>query len=239
MSRDEIYAEGSEGKPFEFSDRVAGVFEDMIRRSVPGYQLTLTAIEAVAGRECGEGTRIYDLGSSLGASTQAAWRGVRGRGVEVIGIDNSPAMVSRAASLAEGLLGCNFQEGEATAWPMAGASLIVLNFTLQFVPIEHRVDLLTRCYEALVAGGVLFLSEKFVNEDERNEEWLRELHWEFKRQQGYSEMEIAGKREALEQVLIPESPEAHLARLQGVGFGQVTQLLQCLNFGSWVARKGK
>lgn len=239
MSRDEIYAEGGERKPFEFSDRVAGVFEDMIRRSVPGYGLTLTAIEAVAGRECQTGTRIYDLGSSLGASTQAAWRGVRGKGVEVMGIDNSPAMVSRAASLAEGLQGCSFQEGDASQWPMEEASLIVMNFTLQFVPIEQRGALLEKCYRALVPGGVLFLSEKFVSEDAGDEEWLRELHWEFKRQQGYSEMEIAGKREALEEVLIPESPEAHLARLHGVGFEQVTRVLQCLNFGSWIARKKK
>ena len=83
----------------------------------------------------------------------------------------------------------------------------------------------------------LYLSEKFVSENPADEEWLRELHWEFKRQQGYSEMEIAGKREAIEKVLLPESPELHVSRLQGVGFGQVTRVLQCLNFGSWVARK--
>ena len=63
------------------------------------------------------------------------------------------------------------------------------------------------------------------------------LHWEFKRQQGYSEMEIARKREALEEVLIPELLEAHEERLRGVGFSQVTRVLQCLNFASWVARK--
>ena len=237
MSRDEIYAKGGEGQPFEFSEKVAGVFEDMIRRSVPGYELTLTAIEAVAGRECGTGTRIYDLGCSLGASTQAAWRGVRGKDVPVIGIDSSSAMVTRAAHYAEGLTSCSFEEGDATNFPMQEASLIVLNFTLQFVPIEEREALLQRCYDALVPGGVLYLSEKFVSENPADEEWLRELHWEFKRQQGYSEMEIAGKREAIEKMLLPESPELHVSRLQGVGFGQVTRVLQCLNFGSWVARK--
>jgi len=180
---------------------------------------------------------IYDLGCSLGASTQAAWRGVRGKGVDVVGVDTSSAMVTRASTLAEGLAGCSFQEGDATSHSLENASLIVLNFTLQFVPMEQREALIEKCYDALIPGGVLYLSEKFVSENHEDEEWLRELHWEFKRQQGYSEMEIAGKREALEEVLIPESPEAHVERLQNAGFTQVTRVLQCLNFGSWLARK--
>ncbi len=237
MSRDEIYGEEGERQPFEFSEKVVGVFEDMIRRSVPGYGLTLTAIEAVAGREVQAGTCIYDLGSSLGASVEAAWRGAQGKGVEIHGVDNSPAMVSRAQELLD-LPGVFFHEGDATNWPLKNASLIVMNFTLQFVPLQEREQLLARCYQALVPGGVLLLSEKFVSSQEEDEEWLRELHWEFKRQQGYSEMEIARKREALEEVLIPEALETHERRLQGVGFEQVTRILQCLNFASWVARKG-
>ena len=236
MSRDDIFVEEGERRRFEFSEKVVGVFEDMIRRSVPGYGLTLTAIEAVAGRDVAGGTRVYDLGSSLGASVEAAWRGVREKGVEVHGIDNSGPMVTRARELLD-LPEVFFHEGDAVSWPMENAGLIVLNFTLQFVPLAEREALLARCYEALVPGGVLFLSEKFVSSDEGDEEWLRELHWEFKRQQGYSEMEIARKREALEEVLIPELLETHEGRLQGVGFSQVTRVLQCLNFASWVARK--
>lgn len=236
MSRDDIYGKEEGGQPFEFSEKVVGVFEDMIRRSVPGYGLTLTAIEAVAGREAQNETRIYDLGSSLGASVEAAWRGAGGKRVEIHGVDNSSAMVGRARELLD-LPQVFFHQGDATCWPMENASVIVMNFTLQFVPLEKREQLLARCYEALVPGGVLFLSEKFVSPDPADEEWLRELHWEFKRQQGYSELEIARKREALEDVLIPESLQTHEERLRAAGFSQVTRLLQCLNFASWAARK--
>lgn len=208
----------------------------MIRRSVPGYGLTLTAIEAVAGKDVLEGTNVYDLGSSLGASVEAAWRGAREKRVQIHGVDNSAAMVARARELLD-LPDVFFYEGDAVTWPMENAGLVVLNFTLQFVPLQERKALLQRCYEALVPGGVLFLSEKFVSPDEEDEEWLKELHWEFKRQQGYSEMEIARKRESLEEVLVPELLEEHEARLQEVGFAQVTRVLQCLNFASWVARK--
>lgn len=239
VSRDEIFADGDQGgqtAPFQFSEKVVAVFEDMIRRSVPGYELTLTAIEAIAGREVRAGSRVYDLGSSLGASVESVWRAVRGKEVEIHGVDNSAAMVTRARELLD-LPGVFFHEGDAVSWPMAGASLIVMNFTLQFVPLAERQALLTRCCQALAPGGVLFLSEKFVSPCEEDGEWLQELHWEFKRQQGYSELEIARKREALEEVLFPELLEVHEQRLQEAGFSQVTQVLQCLNFASWVARK--
>lgn len=236
MSRDEIYAAEGVTKPFEFSESVVKVFEDMIRRSVPGYGLTLIAIEAVAGREVPEGTRVYDLGSSLGASVEAAWRGTRGREVEIHGVDNSSAMVARSRELLD-LPGVSFHEGDAVSWPMENAGLIILNFTLQFVPLAERQELLSRCHDALVPGGVLFLSEKFVSSSESDEEWLRELHWEFKRQQGYSDLEIARKREALDEVLVPELLEEHEERLRAVGFSPVTRVLQCLNFASWVAKK--
>lgn len=236
MQRDDLYAAGGEARPFRFSSQVVAVFEDMIRRSVPGYGLTLTAIEAIAGREVKSGSRVYDLGSSLGAGVEAAWQGTRDREVEIHGIDNSAAMVARASELLD-LPQVFFHEGDVVAFPLQSAGLIVLNFTLQFVAIEERPALLAKCYQALEPGGVLFLSEKFVSADEEDEDWLRELHWEFKRQQGYSEMEVAGKRQALEEVLIPERRETHEARLHEAGFSQVTQVLQCLNFASWVARK--
>ncbi len=247
MSRDDIYAEGDETKPFEFSSTVVSVFEDMIRRSVPGYGLTLTAIEAVAGLEVQPGTRVYDLGCSLGAGIEAVHRGVftkdalrqkpELREVRIIGVDSSPAMLKRARALIGHHPEVELAEGDATDWSMENASLIILNFTLQFVPLAERKALLKRCYDALVPRGVIFLSEKFISPNPSDEEWLRELHWEFKRQQGYSELEIARKREALEKVLIPESLETHEERLCGVGFTQVTRVLQCLNFASWVVRK--
>lgn len=236
MRRDDLYATAEAAGPFRFSSQVVAVFEDMIRRSVPGYGLTLTAIEALAGRELPGGSRVYDLGSSLGAAVEAVWRGTRDREVEIHGIDSSAAMVSRARELLDGSR-LYFHEGDVLTVPLEKSRMIILNFTLQFIAMEDRQALLEKCYQALEPGGVLFLSEKFVSENPGDEDCLRELHWEFKRQQGYSEMEVARKRQALEDVLIPETRQAHEDKLSAAGFAQVTQVLQCLNFASWVARK--
>ncbi len=240
MARDEIYREeqGMGVSPFVFDEKVVSVFEDMIRRSVPGYELTLTAIAAVAGREVISNSRVYDLGCSLGAGLRVLAGSLAGTpGVEIIGVDPSEAMLAKAGELLADLPMIELVKGKAGEIPMEKASLIVLNFTLQFVPVEQREALLKQCFQALRPGGVLLLSEKFVSDDSDKEDWLRELHWQFKRQQGYSELEIAGKREALENVLLPESQEVHEERLQACGFDKVVRILQCLNFATWVARK--
>ena len=120
---------------------------------------------------------------------------------------------------------------------MSNASLIVLNFTLQFVAADKRRPLLQRCFDALNPCGGLLLSEKVCFDDPSQHELLSELHLDFKRACGYSEMEIAQKRTSLENTLIPESITSHSDRLHDVGFGVVAPWFQCFNFASILAIK--
>jgi len=54
---------------------------------------------------------------------------------------------------------------------------------------------------------------------------------------GYSKLEISQKRAALENVLLPETLEAHRSRLDTIGFDAVDVWFQCFNFASMVAFK--
>ena len=117
------------------------------------------------------------------------------------------------------------------------ASIVVLNFTLQFIPIEQRLPLLEAIFSGLRPGGVLILSEKIHFADPDQQEMNEELHHQFKQANGYSELEISQKRTALERVLIPETIEAHRQRLSQVGFKQCDTWFRCFNFVSWVAVK--
>ncbi len=96
--------------------------------------------------------------------------------------------------------------------------MIVINLTLQFLPVEQRLALLKKCHNALVQGGVLILTEKTHLNNEQDDAWRVERYYDFKRANGYSELEISGKRTALENVLITDTLEAHHQRLAMAGF---------------------
>lgn len=240
-SRDDIYRRG-EADPgsFRFDERVADVFPDMINRSVPGYGLIVPMIGQLARRYAQPGTRVHDLGCSLGAATLAMRRRIDAEDVNILATDNSPAMVEKFRDLLSGDdqgIPVEVVCGDIRATDFGNSSVVVLNFTLQFVPVDERAGLLQRIARGLVPGGVTILSEKIRFEDAQDQAHQTEWHQDFKRLQGYSELEIAGKRSALEQVLRPETEAEHRRRLLEAGFTRVTRWFQCFGFCSFLAEK--
>lgn len=242
-ARDDIYAEPlSEVADFQFDETVAGVFPDMIRRSVPGYQEIVDMTGLLCERFSRPEANYYDLGCSLGAASLAMRRHLSYPGCRVIAVDNSPAMTARCReilaadnSAAPVLLVC----GDIRDVPIDNAAMVVLNFTLQFLPPEDRPGLLRRICHGLLPGGILVLSEKIALEDPHFQKLYTDLHHDFKKTRGYSELEISQKRSALERVLIPEPLETHRRRLQEAGFARSEVWYQCFNFASLVAIKAE
>lgn len=242
-SPDRIYATPQpQVSDFSFNEDVVRVFPDMIKRSVPGYPTIVENLGVLAAQFAQPGSALYDLGCSLGAVTQAMRRHVKSEGCRVIGVDNSAAMVTRCHeylhaqdSMFQELLPYELIEGDILAIDFQPASVVALNFTLQFIEPERRLELLTRIRQSLLPGGALILSEKLRFEDEAEQALLTDLHIAFKRANGYSELEIAQKRSALENVMKPDSLQQHRERLLAAGFRQVTPWFQCLNFASLVA----
>ncbi|MFT4765104.1 MAG: tRNA (cmo5U34)-methyltransferase [Oleispira sp.] len=224
---------------FTFDSAVARVFPDMIRRSVPGYAETVAMSGVIAGEYARDNTNLYDLGCSLGAVTLAMRHGVKAKNCKIIGIDNSSAMIEQAGhyiALDEGHVDVELLCADITALTIENASVVALNYVLQFIAKDQRLELLSHIAEGLNVGGALILSEKICFDDE--EQPLQDkLHLDFKRANGYSELEIAQKRSAIENVLIPETENAHIARLKQAGFSQVIRWYQCFNFVSYLAIK--
>ena len=238
---DTLYARGGATPGgFRFDAEVATVFADMIVRSVPGYAETVAMTGWLAGRFAVDDSCIHDLGCSLGASLFACARAAAGRDVAVIGVDASAPMIERCRERLAGLglprtpqLVC----ADIRDFPLRRSSFVALNWTLQFVPEADRARLLGRIHAALVPGGAVLLSEKIIDPDPRAQALLEALHLDFKRAQGYSELEIAAKRSAIEEVLVPETLQAHERRLAGAGFAPVTCIARTLNFASLLAVK--
>lgn len=225
---------------FTFDESVAEVFPDMIQRSVPGYSNIITAIGMLASRFVMENSNVYDLGCSRGAATLSARRNIDKTGVKIIGVDNSQPMVERCrqhVNAYQSAVPVEILCDDIRQVEIKNASMVILNFTLQFLPPEDRKALLEKIYQGLNPNGVLVLSEKFRFEDERVNELLIDLHHQFKRANGYSELEVSQKRTALENVMRTDSITTHKTRLADVGFNQVELWFQCFNFGSMIAVK--
>lgn len=226
--------------PFQFDQSVVRVFPDMVARSVPGYSLLLSLIGIWAARYVSPHTTVYDLGCSLGAATWSVVHHVPHQQYRVVAVDLSADMIARChetKSAEAPAIPIDFICADAENVPIADASLVILNLTLQFVPIERRKQLLQKIYAGIRPNGVLLLTEKVVFEDPLQNEIQVELHHDFKRIHGYSDLEIAQKRTALEKVLIPESAEQQIERLRQVGFETVGIWFQAFNFLSIAAIK--
>lgn len=236
--RDRLFARAlREVRPFEFDDSVAEVFADMISRSVPGYALLLRMIGLYADIFVTPGSRVYDLGCSLGDASRLIAAQTRDRDVRIVAVDNSAAMIEkcRAREADDAVIEWRCEDVRQTR--LEKASMVIINLTLQFLPPQQRTGLLRAVFAALESGGVLVLSEKVLFEDPRENRRMLQLYEGFKKTMGYSDLEISQKRNALENVLIPDSDRRHLERLRGIGFDEVYQCFRGFNFVSYLAFK--
>lgn len=244
MNKDTIYSEKHQQiEAFRFDEKVASVFPDMLKRSVPGYALIQEMIGVLGKRYSQADSNLYDLGCSLGASCISMLANQNHASTRLIAIDNSKAMIEGCEKNIKAFCESNKIKNSYEVIcsnieniDYHNASIINLNFTLQFILSENREKLLQQIYEGLLPGGILILSEK-VHFEENKDALLNELHHDFKRANGYSDLEISQKRSALENVLIRDSEELHHQRLKNIGFSQSLTWFQCFNFISMLAIK--
>ena len=241
MKADDIFAKPQpELADFKFDKKVVSVFPDMIRRSVPGYENVIIMSGLFAERFAQPDSNIYDLGCSLGATTLAVRSRIKATGARIVAVDNSPAMVERCRELIDADkhdIPVELVLDDIRNIDYEKNSMTVLNYTLQFLPPEERAPLLKRIYDSMLPGGILLLSEKVTFAEKQNSELFIDIYHAWKAHNGYSEMEIKQKRNALENVLIPDTIPQHLARLEEIGFKRAELWFQCFNFISMAAFK--
>ncbi len=240
MDKDTLFKDKADSGSFKFDQRVATVFDDMVGRSVPGYHTIQLLVADLAVTFSGA-NRIYDLGCSTGA-TISAIASRSSTEVLVSGVDSSPEMLEQCrekiATLPNVSVSLHCLDFTSTNPFVDGpADVVILNLALQFVRPVYREELLRTCYENTPQGGVLLLVEKTVEADQVLQGFYVEYYHRFKREMGYSEMEIASKREALENVLIPYQREENIALLKGAGYKHIAPFFQWFNFSGYLAIK--
>ncbi|MCI5128989.1 MAG: carboxy-S-adenosyl-L-methionine synthase CmoA [Candidatus Electrothrix sp. AUS3] len=244
MNKDSVYSSGKVTEDFSFNDQVAEVFDDMLDRSVPHYQTVIKTTAAMIRQLAKPESVIYDLGCSTGSTLLELSRLLPDMNLRFIGLDNAPAMLDKARRKAE-MFGksavIEFQQQDITdaglSTTLESADVILCNYTMQFIRPMLRQDFVKRLAASLPTGGLLFVSEKIISQHSRLNRTFIDLYHDFKRDQGYSELEIAAKREALENVLIPFTPEENMNLLSASGFEEVEMFFRWINFASFVALK--
>lgn len=232
--QDTIYDEAQQISDFRFDARTAAVFPDMIHRSIPGYATLLQLISVIGQKQLSDHALVYDLGCSLGG-VSLSLRQVLPDTVHIRAVDISPAMVQRLQQYVEGMALSNIEviESDILTLDYQPCQMVVLNFVMQFLSPDKRLFLLEKIYHALADDGVLIVSEKVLPK----EDIIRVWHERFKATQGYSEMAIAQKREALENVMRTDPKSVIEARFYQVGFAQVLPIFQGFSFHSWAIFK--
>ena len=239
VHRDRVFREPVMGRSqFVFDDQVASVFDDMISRSVPLYADVQCLLPRLALRLAHDPLRVVDLGCSTGTSLISIGTNITDRAIELTGVDNSAAMLEQCR---QRLQTAGLEPAVRLHWAdlreaeFAHASMVLMNYTLQFVPPDQRPALLERIRERIDPGGVLVLSEKVHDPDPARDRLWVELYYQFKRDQGYSELEIARKRDALENVLVTRTLDENNQMLVDAGFSDIRVVLRWFNFVTIVA----
>lgn len=241
--RDTLFTDpAAPGQDFQFSPKVAEVFDDMLERCVPLYHETIAMAASLLATTLRPDDLVYDLGCSTGTTLIELARRLPQRGLHFCGVDSSAAMVAKARLKAEAYSRqeqLRFIQADILECPLdQPAAAIILHYTLQFIRPLQRPDFLRRLHAALRPGGLLLVAEKTISHTPGFNRAFIDCYLDFKRRHGYSEIEITKKREALENVLVPFSTAENLELFRQAGFTEVEQFVQWFNFSGFVARKG-
>jgi len=236
MKKDNVFNKPIE-KHFEFDAEVAAVFDDMLQRSVPFYSEAISLTQRFAQNYIKEGSKVYDLGCSTASTLLNIERNLACK-AELIGLDNAPSMLEQAQKK---ILAFNsaivVEEADVLSYEYKPCDVMISNYTLQFIRPLEREQLVAKIATALQEGGAFIFSEKVVSTNSKLNKELIECYYEFKKEQGYSSYEIAQKREALENVLIPYTESENILMATRNGFSHCECIFRWANFATFIAIK--
>lgn len=223
-------------KQFEFDDEVASVFDDMLKRSIPNYKESIFFIAHLADKLLKPQATVIDLGCSTANTLLAIHK--QNPNFQLFGYDNSSAMLEMAKKKIKAY-GANIKlkEADILTLDIPSSNLVIANYMLQFIRPLQRADFIKNIYNSIEKNGYFIFSEKIIYEDKKLHKVIIDLYSEFKKTNGYSEFEIAQKREALENILIPYTQEENYKMVKNAGFKNIETILKWGNFTTYLALK--
>jgi len=237
MKKDNLYNKDiPNNHKFIFDNDVTNVFEDMVHRSVPGYEFLIDNIGYIAKKFYQPNTNIYDLGCSLGACSISVSEKIEDLTGTIFAIDSSESMIKACGNNINNK-NIEFIRSDILDTDIINSSVIILNLTLQFISIDKRTELLREFFRKINNKGVIILTEKIINNKKNDDDFSKSFHDFFKQNKGYSQEEIDRKKIALKNTMKIESEKQHEERFMEIGCNSFYKWFQCYNFVSWVLVK--
>ena len=236
MNKDNIIQDGK----WTFNGDVTAVFDDMLERSIPQYQLMRQTCLDLAKQYIKPTTTIVDLGCSRGEALAELIR-TYGAYNHFVGIDISKPMLEASEKRFKGWIKkgiVDIREFDLrSGYPTILASVTLAVLTVQFIPIEYRLRILRDIYNSTAVGGCFIMVEKVLGNSADIDNVMVELYYKMKLANGYSQEEIDRKKLSLEGALVPVTAKWNEEMLRMSGWSQVDCFWRWMNFGGWIALK--
>ena len=232
MEVDQLYRKKREKvEDFVFDEHVASVFDDMAVRSIPIYDQVHRMILNILRKIYTKPGRIYDLGPATGETIAliSRWFKKKGLSGHFFAVDSSESMLNVCRTKLNDVSNVEMIHRKVQDVSIESASVVIMNYTLQFIPLNERKAILRKIYQGLNSGGIFIFSEKIKGRGQTGQ-LVDHLHRDFKNRNGYSRLEIAQKREALEDILIPLTMEEQMDMLKMAGFTDIQVIFSLYNF---------
>jgi tRNA (cmo5U34)-methyltransferase len=228
-----------EGK-WQFDGEVTHCFDDMLRRSIPQYEIMRRTVFDLACRYVRPGLDIVDLGCSRGEAMAPLVERFGGSN-RFVGCDSSAPMLQECRTRFDeqiqagvvGIMGCDLRH----RYPPVLACVTLCVLTLQFTPIEYRQQIVKRIFDHTASAGCLILVEKVIGGTAETDRQFSDRYYEMKAENGYSHEDIDRKRMALEGVLVPVTARWNEQMLDAAGFSHIECFWRWMNFAGWLAVK--
>lgn len=235
--QDQVMPEGK----WEFNESVTNVFDDMLSRSIPQYEVMREACFYLACKFMKHKTTVLDIGCSRGEAL-AGLVDKYGAHNRFVGLEISKPMIDAARTRFAGLIDCSVvdireHDLRKPGLPVSGASVILSILTIQFTPIEYRLRILRDIYNSLSDGGAFIFVEKVLGNTAEINDFQVESYYELKKENGYSQDQIERKRLSLEGVLVPLTASMNEQLMSAAGFRQMDCFWRWMNFCGWIAIK--
>lgn len=233
MMRDTVSPNGH----WQFDADVTAVFEDMLSRSIPQYDVMRRSVFELGSAYVQPKTWIVDIGCSRGEAL-APFVERFGAANEYLGIEISEPMAFAARGRFAGDERVIIRQDDLRLRrPPERASLTLSVLTLQFTPIEYRQAILRDLYDSLLPGGAFILVEKVLGAGAELDARMVERYYALKGANGYSPEAIERKRLSLEGVLVPVTARWNEELLREAGFDWIDCFWRWMNFAGWIAVK--